>query len=221
MTLVCHNDRVALIDEVRRPNLNRSTLRRRCVALFTKYDVKIYKNGHVIIVGKRNATNGLWNIPLAPKPALPPPPPNPTPSAPSRHTANGAIRHTANGAIRQAQTKQDLAAFLHACAFSPLPSTFLRAVQKGHFDSWPGLTPSLVTRHLSKSLATSKGHLRMQQKNLQSTKPITASLPIATSLDVKPTQEHQNARTHAVFATVLPSSNLHKSYSDRNGKFPA
>jgi tRNA splicing ligase len=41
-----------------------------CVTLFTKYDVKIYKNGHVIIVGKRNVTNGFWNIPLAPKPAL-------------------------------------------------------------------------------------------------------------------------------------------------------
>jgi hypothetical protein len=60
----------------------------------------------------------------------------------------------------------------------------------------------------------------MQQKNLQSTKPIAASLPIATSLDVKPAQENQNARTHAVFATVLPSSNLHKSYSDQTGKFP-
>jgi hypothetical protein len=119
-----------------------------------------------------------------------------------------------NGAIRHAQTKQDLAAVLHACAFDPLPSTFLQAVQKGHFDSWPSLTPSLVTQHLSKSLATSKGHLRMQQKNLQSTKPITASLPIATPLNVKPTQEHQNTRTHAVFTTVLPSSNLHKSYSD-------
>jgi hypothetical protein len=125
-----------------------------------------------------------------------------------------------NGAIRHAQTKQDLAAFLHACAFSPLPSTFLRAVQKGHFNPWPGLPPLLVTRHLSKSLATSKGHLRMQQKNLQSTKPITAYLPIATSLDVKSTQEHHNARTHDVFATVLPSSNLHKSYSDQTGKFP-
>jgi hypothetical protein len=183
-----------------------------CVALFTKYNVKIYKNGHAIIVGQRNATNGLWNIPLAPKPAPTPSLHQPAPVLPLRHTANGAIRH--------AQTKQDLAVFLHACAFSPLPSTFLRAVQKGHFDSWPGLTPSLVTRHLRKSLATSKGHLRMQQKNLQSTKPITAALPIAVSLDFDPSQEPNNARTHAVFATILTSSDLHKSYSDQTGKFP-
>jgi hypothetical protein len=60
----------------------------------------------------------------------------------------------------------------------------------------------------------------MQQKNLQSTKAITAALPIAKSLDVKPSQERNNVCTHAVFATVLPSSNLHKSYSDQTGKFP-
>jgi hypothetical protein len=60
----------------------------------------------------------------------------------------------------------------------------------------------------------------MQQKNLKSTKPITASLPISTSLDVEPTQGHQNTRTHAVFATVLPSSNLHKSYLGQTGKCP-
>ena len=36
-----------------------------CIALFKKYDVKIYKDGKVIIVGQeRNNVNGLWNIPL-------------------------------------------------------------------------------------------------------------------------------------------------------------
>jgi hypothetical protein len=30
-----------------------------CIALFTKYDVKIYKDGKVIIVSQRNDVNGL------------------------------------------------------------------------------------------------------------------------------------------------------------------
>jgi hypothetical protein len=135
------------------------------------------------------------------------------PPSPRRHAANGAIRHLS--------TKQDLAAFLHACAFSPLPSTFLRAIPHGHFDSWPGLIASLVTKHLPKSLATGKGHLRMEQKNLQSTKPITSThLPLTTSLDVSPSQEQNNVRTHVVFATILPATKLRKSYSDQTGKFP-
>ena len=86
--------------------------------------------------------------------------------------------------------------------------------------SWPGLTLSLITKHLAKSLATSQGHLRMQQKNLRSTRPITAALPMADSIDIEPSQEHQNAGTHVVFTTVLCATDLQKSYSDQTGKFP-
>jgi hypothetical protein len=61
-----------------------------CVALFTKHSVEIYKNGEVIIVGERNTTNSLWNVPLPPKeiplpqilpasPAIPPKVPSGTP----------------------------------------------------------------------------------------------------------------------------------------------
>jgi hypothetical protein len=39
----------------------------KCIALFTKHDVKFLKHGKVIFTGHRNAKNGLWNIPLAPK----------------------------------------------------------------------------------------------------------------------------------------------------------
>jgi hypothetical protein len=67
-----------------------------CVALFTKYDVKIYKHGQVIIVGKRNPTDGLWNIPLAPKEAAQPLIPPTTPKT---------LRHLANGVIQNVNTK--------------------------------------------------------------------------------------------------------------------
>jgi hypothetical protein len=38
-----------------------------CVTLFSKYQVDIIKDGKIMIKGKRKTTNGLWNIPLAPK----------------------------------------------------------------------------------------------------------------------------------------------------------
>jgi hypothetical protein len=117
------------------------------------------------------------------------------------------------------KTKQDLAAFLHACVYSPQYSTFLCAIRRNHFESWPGLTTTLITKHLQKSLATSKGHLRMEQQNIQST-TITTDLDIATSLDIIPTQEPNNLRTNVVFATILTDTDLRKSYSDQTGKFP-
>jgi hypothetical protein len=152
------------------------------VALFDKHNVKIYKNGRAIIVGTRNTTNGLWNIPLAPKTMTPPP---------ANAVSPSITCHSAKGAIQNVVAKQDLAAFLHACTFSPTPSTFLQAVHRGHFSSWPGLTASLLTKHLPKSLAASKSHLRTQQQNIQPTK-ITTNLPLATSLDFSSSQEPNN-----------------------------
>ena len=127
--------------------------------------------------------------------------------------------HSANGAIKNVRTKRDLVALLHACAFSPLPSTFLRAIQRGRFRSWPGLTTTVITKNIPKSLATSKGHLRMEQKNIQSTK-VTTDLDLAMSLDIIPSQEPNNPRTNVVFATILTETKLHRSYSDQTGKLP-
>ena len=58
-----------------------------CVALFTKYHVNIFKNGQCIIGGQQNQSNGLWNIPLAPKERQEPPSIAP-------QAANGAISNT-------------------------------------------------------------------------------------------------------------------------------
>ena len=63
-----------------------------------------------------------------------------------------------------------------------------------------------------------QGHLRMEQKNIQSTK-ITTDLDLATSLDIIPFQEPNNPRTNVVFATILTEAELRKSYSDQTGKF--
>ena len=133
---------------------------------------------------------------------------------------NVKTKQSANGAINNANSKQDLAAFLHACTFSPQPSTLLQAIEHGHLTSWSGLTSSLFKKHLPKSLATSQGHLRMQQQNIQSTK-ITLNLPIETSLDLSPSQEPNNARTNVVFTALLPTTDLNKSYSDQTGRYPS
>ena len=95
-----------------------------CVALFTKYDVRIMKNGNVIIRGQRQ-NNGLWNIPFAPKSSLPSIVTNAPSTTPS----------IASSAIRSKTIKADLAAFLHGTLFSPVLSTLVRAIKRGHFTS--------------------------------------------------------------------------------------
>ena len=178
-----------------------------CIALFGKYNLKVFKDGQIIVRGTRNQTNGLWNIPL--NSALP----RTQSSSPDDHLACSAIRNDA--------TQQDLAGFYHGTAFSPLPSTFLRAITKGHFATWPGLTTTLVKKHLVKSMATSKGHMRLQQQNINSTKTtIDEEIPNTVSLDIEPSQEPQNERTHEVHAILIDTKEFARSYSDQTGKFP-
>jgi hypothetical protein len=98
-----------------------------CVALFAKSEMAVYKDGAVIIQGKRDSTNGLWSIPLDLSTKPPP-------------SINQLNPHQANGIIQTTKTKADLAAFLHSCAFSPSPTTLLIALSRGHFINWPGLT---------------------------------------------------------------------------------
>ena len=79
----------------------------------------------------------------------------------------------ANGILRLDKTKKEMAEYLSAALFSPDKSTLLRAIRKEHLLSWPGLTTSLISKHLPKQVATSKGHLDQEFKNIRSTKNIS------------------------------------------------
>ena len=106
-------------------------------------------------------------------------------------------------------TLRDLVIYLHRACFSPVTSTWTAAIDEGYFATWPGLTSAVVRKHLPKSLATAKGHLRQIRKNIRSTKP-SAPLP--------PAPDEPTTRSHfAFFKIVLISGTV---YSDQTGRFP-
>ena len=72
--------------------------------------------------------------------------------------------------IQRNKKPAELVEFLHGCCGSPVKSTFLKAIKKGYFNSWPGLTTKLVNDHLLPSPATAKGHIKQERQHLQSTK---------------------------------------------------
>jgi hypothetical protein len=55
--------------------------------------------------------------------------------------------------------QKDLINYLHAACFSPVKSTWIKAIKNGIFSSWPGLNEHSVEKYLSKSTSTAKGHL--------------------------------------------------------------
>ena len=79
--------------------------------------------------------------------------------------------------IRKKKPKEQLVRFLHAACCSPVASTFIKAIENGHFLGWPGLTADLVRKHLPNNLATELGHIRQEYAGLQSTKQVQTSTP--------------------------------------------
>lgn len=118
-------------------------------------------------------------------------------------------------------TTSDLVQFLHAACFSPVPSTLIKAIDNGHFATWPSFTAANVRRYLPKSPATVKGHLNQVRKNQRSTKTKPLK-PDDDSSDVIPsTPITDGKRTHFVYAAIMQApSESGQIYTDQTGRFP-
>ena len=70
--------------------------------------------------------------------------------------------------IQKKKTHIELIEYLHATNFSPVKSTFNKAIKKGHYKTRPGLNRDIL-KHLPLSTATVQGHLHQERQNLQTT----------------------------------------------------
>ena len=112
-----------------------------CTATFEKHAVTIHRHNQPILTGP-HLPNGLWTLPL--------------PQDQTKHHAY---------TLFTPKTQQQLVQWLHAAAFSPSISTFLDAIQRNFFATWPGLTANIVRRHLTQTDTTVKGHLDKQRQH--------------------------------------------------------
>jgi hypothetical protein len=178
-------------------------------ATFTSDAVLLSKEGQTFSIGTRNHINGLWTVDLNSTTTTTLGPPNAFPS--SLPLVNSA---------QAMKTLPDLVQYLHRACFSPVIKTWTQAIDAGFFTTWPGLTSTLVRKHLPKSVATAKGHLRMDRKNVRSTKP---DLPQPSTEPVSTTTsahilDASNVRTHCAFTKIVSLTG--KVFSDQTGRFP-
>jgi hypothetical protein len=106
--------------------------------------------------------------------------------------------------------QKDLINYLHAACFSPVKSTWITAIKNGNFIAWPGLTEHAVEKHLSKSTATTKGHLNQQRQYARTTQIKT------TNADTEYDIEH-GIKTQFVYAATIDAGQI---YTDETGRFP-
>jgi hypothetical protein len=99
---------------------------------------------------------------------------------------------------------------LHACYFSPVQDTWLKAIQNGRFATWPSVTVENVRNYLPKSDATAKGHMNQIRQNIRSTQPAV----------VEPTPESdmvQEDKCNFIYSAIMETNQI---YTDLTGRFP-
>ena len=98
-----------------------------------------------------------------------------------------------------------LIAYLHATAGYPVKSTWLAAINRGAYASWPGITAKLVRRYCPEARETHLGHMAQPRQNIRSTKP--KPTPSAT---------HSLSSTPTITLIDIPLTQL---YTDDTGRF--
>jgi hypothetical protein len=121
----------------------------------------------------------------------------------------GAPEHYAHN-VHEHKSIQDTITYLNACCLSLVQYTWLKAIQNGHFATWPSVTVENVRKYLPKSDATSKGHMNHILQNNGSTQPAV----------VEPTPESymvQEDKCKFMYAAIMKNNQI---YTDLTGRFP-
>jgi hypothetical protein len=88
--------------------------------------------------------------------------------------------------------------------------TSLKAIQNGHFATWPYVTVENVRRYLPKSDAMVKGHITHIRQHIRSTQPAVAE-PTPDSELV------QEDKCNFIYAAIMETNQI---YTDLTGRFP-
>ena len=113
--------------------------------------------------------------------------------------------------IHQVNSKENSIKYLHSAAFSPVQDTWVRAINRGYFNTWPLITVNDIN-NIPKSEVNIKGHLTKIRNQTQST---TTNKNIGDKNENTDTiQEKHNNKTDIVIDTV---DETHKIYTDQTG----
>ena len=180
---------------------------------FRKKDMDVKdKNNKVIIQGKRDTESPLWIIPIVRKE-----------KQLTNNVHKGQSLHQANSAYHQ-HTLPKLTAYLHSCVGSIPPKTWIKAINNGWFDSWPGLTAAAVSKHLPKSPMTVMGHLHRIRKGIRPSDKIDKEElmeeEMLPELPLPPPRGHID-RQHYIGVDAVKFEKLKGTIStDLPGRFP-
>jgi hypothetical protein len=152
--------------------------------------VTVSRNGKDVMYGSRDPKSRRWKVNLKQK----------------MKTKIAQCNHAHDN-----NNQKDLINYLHSACFSPVKSTWIKAIANGNFSSWPGLNEHSVEKYLSKSTSTAKVHLNQKRQNARTTK-----IKNAQQLESEADLDH-GIKTQYVYAATIDAGQI---YTDQTGRFP-
>eukprot|EP00804_Cyclotella_cryptica_P019415 CCRYP_006612-RA/>CCRYP_006612-RA protein AED:0.40 eAED:0.40 QI:0/-1/0/1/-1/1/1/0/326 len=201
-------------------------------AVYDKHEVNFYDSATInitecaVLTGYRCLRTGLWQIPLRPitvnentdtrildsKCGLQSTQPRyhvPTPTHIREHLQASLqcnTDHILN--VYELPSIEQSIRYLHSAAGFPTKSTWLAAICKGNYSTWPLITVKNVHKHFPQSEEMQQGHTRNQRQGTRSTKQ---ALPQAEPRTPLPQLHDIFIRTYDTHSTL---------HTDQTCKFP-
>eukprot|EP00804_Cyclotella_cryptica_P006568 CCRYP_021174-RA/>CCRYP_021174-RA protein AED:0.46 eAED:0.46 QI:0/0/0/1/1/1/2/0/373 len=101
----------------------------------------------------------------------------------------------------------------------PVTWTWCKAIDRGYFRGWPGLTSDSVRRFIKPSQACKQGHMDQRRAGICSTKSSHDSTPTPTNDHMEDQEQTpQNDKTHMVFMTLIEVAG--QLFTDQTGRLP-
>ena len=108
-------------------------------------------------------------------------------------------------------TKPELSRYYNSELFIHNKKGLLKATKQGFLKIWPGITESLIKKHLYKSINNTMVHLHMKRQGASSTRNT-----------IPDTDLGENIKTNISFCVTIYPNVPHEGeiYSDLCGRFP-
>jgi hypothetical protein len=122
-----------------------------CEVFFNAAGCEVTLNSEIILRGWCNPRHRLWRVRIV----------DDGWTTNLKVKDNDFITPTSNTAhsLYDCDNTQQLIRFYHACLFSPVKSTLIKAINRGYFKGFPCLTSKRVNQHITINDATKNGHI--------------------------------------------------------------
>ena len=196
------------------------------VTVFTKDEVRIFDaeaakfnvEGKMVLKGWRCNETGLWRIPLRENWSN-----QNTETALLSQESSNILTNKAEfiNNVYELPSTEQVVAWYHAAAGYPTKATWIKAIENGHYATWPLLTVKAVKKYFPEAEETDKGHMRRVKSGVRSTKaqieePEEVQQAAATLANLR--RKHKDI--YVVIKDAAEMIYTDQIYTDQTGQFP-